>query len=151
MSVNAAAGLVTNLRADVPAGLDFFGDANLTKRLGSMSKAASVYVVGDPISEAVEGGSRAILVNTGTAYPDGSARPTIVYVAAGAIDPVSVPPPAAGGDVDEAITERDKQWRDWLPTVRTTWRFLVPHTPVTSAPKCLASCTPAVPMAPDAP
>jgi hypothetical protein len=114
VSVNAAAGLVTNLRADVPAGLDFFGDANLTKRLGSMSKAASVYVVGDPISETVEGGSRAILVNTGTAYPDGSARPTIVYVAAGAIDPVSVPPPAAGGDVDEAITERDKQWRDWL-------------------------------------
>jgi hypothetical protein len=42
VSVNAAAGLVTNLRADVPAGRDFFGDANLTKRLGSMSKAASV-------------------------------------------------------------------------------------------------------------
>lgn len=113
MSINAANGLVTGLRADVPAGLEFFGDANLSKRLGQMSKAANVVYVGNPIGETVPGGARAILVNTGSAYSDGSVRPTIVYVAADAIDPVSVPPPASG-DVDEAIALRDADWRDWL-------------------------------------
>ena len=115
MSINASAGLVTKLRAEIPGGTGFFGDGNLRKRLGSMSKTAWVVYVGNPISETVEGGSRAILVNTGSAYGDGSVRPTIVYVRADAIDPVSVPPePPASEDVAEAIEIRDSEWREWL-------------------------------------
>jgi hypothetical protein len=112
VAINAAPGLTTGQRADVPAGLDFYGDANLVGRLGSIAKAGSVYVVGAPIGETVEGGSRVILVNTGSAYNDGSTRPTLVYVAAGAIDPYSVPPPAT--DVDEALAQRDEQWRNTI-------------------------------------
>jgi hypothetical protein len=112
MPINSAAGLVTNLRADVPAGLDFYGDPNLAKRLGSMSKAGSVVYVGNPIGESISGGSRAIQVNTGSAYSDDSVRPTIVYVAADSIDPYTVPP--ASTDVDEAIAMRDAEWREWM-------------------------------------
>ena len=113
MAINAAAGMVTGLRADVPAGLDFYRDANLRERLGSMAKSSSVVYVGNPIGETVEGGARAILVNTSSAYNDGSVRPTIVYVAAESIDPVSVPPtPPGDGDVTEAIEIRDSEWRE---------------------------------------
>jgi len=115
VAMNTAEGITSNVRADVPQGLDFFGDANLTKRLGSMSKAATVVFIANPISETVEGGSRAILVNTGTAYNDGSVRPTIVYVAADAVRTYSIPPePPPSDDVNEAIEIRDSEWREWL-------------------------------------
>lgn len=112
--INAYAGLVTDIRADVPAGLDFYGDADLTDRLGSMSKASTLIAVGNPIGELVEGGSRAVLVNTGSAYADGSTRPTIVYVAADAVRTYSVPPSSGSGDDDDAIALRDAEWREWL-------------------------------------
>ena len=115
VAMNTAEGITSNVRADVPAGLDFFGDANLTRRLGSMSKAATVVFIANPISETVEGGSRAILVNTGTAYNDGTVRPTIVYVAADAVRTYSIPPePPPSDDVNEAIEIRDSEWREWL-------------------------------------
>jgi hypothetical protein len=93
MPINAAPNLATDQRADVCKGLEFFADANLEKRLGAMASYATVVVVGAPIGETVAGGSRAILVNTGAPYGgDGSdVRPTIVYVAAGSIDPYTVP------------------------------------------------------------
>ena len=109
MPINNAPGLTTNQRADVPAGLDFFRDANLVTRLGSMSKAATVIVVGAPIGETVEGGSRAIQVNTGSAYSDGTVRPTTVYVAADAIDPYTVPPPST--DANEIRALVNDEWR----------------------------------------
>lgn len=112
MPINAAEGLTSSLRADVPQGLEFYGDPNLTQRLGAMSKAGSVIYVGNPVGETVAGGARAIKVNTGSAYGDGSVRPTIVYVAAAAIDPYTAP--ASPTDVDEAIAERDELWREWL-------------------------------------
>ena len=112
MAINAAAGLRTNLRAVVPQGLEFFEDPELRVRLGAMSAAADVVYVGNPIGELVPGGSRAILVNTGTAYNDGSVRPTIVYVPAASIDPYTVP--TSSDDLAGAIDERDRQWRDWL-------------------------------------
>lgn len=115
MPINSADGLVTGLRADVPAGLDFFADPNLTEWLGSMSSAASVVYVGNPIGETVEGGSRAIQVNTGSAYNDGSTRPTIVYVAADAVDPYSVPPAVPPSTDADAIREaRDAEWEHAL-------------------------------------
>ena len=114
MPINAAEGLVTALRAEVPAGLDFYADPNLSDRLGAMAKTASVVYVGNPVGESVPGGSRAILVNTSHAYSDGSTRPTIVYVAADAIDPVRVPPPDAGPDVDAIVAARDDEWTAWL-------------------------------------
>jgi hypothetical protein len=114
MAINAAADLVTGFRADVPAGLLFYSDANLSDQLGKMSRDASVVYVGQPIGESVEGGARAIMVNTGNAYNDGSVRPTIVYVHADAIDPVKVPPGPDDGDVDAAVAARDEEWRAWL-------------------------------------
>lgn len=113
MAINAAEGLTTAFRADVPAELPWFEDQNLTRRKGAISKAGSVWYVGQPIGEAVEGGARAILVNTANLYGDGSTRPSIVYVAADAIDPYRAPssPPS---EVDEAIAERDELWREWL-------------------------------------
>jgi len=118
MAMNAGAGLTSTVRADVPAGLDFYADANLTRRLGSWAAAdPDAVFIANPISETVPGGSRALLVNTGTAYGDGSVRPTIVYVAADAVRTYSVPPPTSP-DVDaivaEAVAARDALWRDWL-------------------------------------
>lgn len=112
MPINSAAGLVTGLVVDVPEKLEFYADPNLTRRLGAMSKAARIVYVGNPIGETVEGGSRAVQLNTGSAYSDGSVRPTIVYMAAGAIDPISLPAPA--NDIDEAIAQRDEEWRQWF-------------------------------------
>ena len=112
MAINAAAGMRTNLRTAVPEGLAFYADPELRERLGAMSADADVVYVGNPIGELVPGGSRAILVNTGTAYGDGSVRPTIVYVPAASIDPYSIPP--AEDDLAGAIDERDRQWREWL-------------------------------------
>jgi hypothetical protein len=112
MPINASDGLVTNIRANVDAGLVFYADPNLTKRLGDVKRSGSVVYVGNPIGETVAGGSRAILVNTGNAYSDGTTRPTIVYVAADAVDTYTAPP--VSGDVDEAIAERDREWTDWL-------------------------------------
>jgi hypothetical protein len=116
VSVNAAAGLTTGYRADCPEGLEFYGDANLAKRLGAFSRASSVWYVGQPIGETVQGGARAILVTTGSAYNDGSSRPTIVYVPADSIAPYSVPPPPPPGDLDQGAIEaaRDQVWVDWL-------------------------------------
>jgi hypothetical protein len=115
MPINSAEGLASALVADVPQGLDFYRDPNLADRLGSMSKPATVPFIGNPIGETVAGGARAIQVVTATAYGDGSSRPTIVYVAAGAIAPYRKPSvPPADPDVDEAIAERDDEWRAWL-------------------------------------
>ena len=109
MALNAGDGLVSNIRANVAAGLPFYSDANLAHKLGQMSKSGSVVFVGNPIGETVAGGSRAILVNTGNAYSDGSTRPTIVYVAAEAVTTYSSPTYA--GDVDAAVAARDEAWR----------------------------------------
>src|SRR4029077_12294895 len=77
MAINAAEGLTTAFRADVPAGLEWFEDANLARKKGVISKAGAVWYVGQPIGETVDGGSRAILVSTGNLYGDGSTRPSI--------------------------------------------------------------------------
>jgi hypothetical protein len=114
MAINATDSITTGYRADVPAGLDWYQDANLRTRKGSIGKAGSVWYVGQPIGETVEGGSRAILVNTGNLYGDGSTRPSIVYVAAGSIDPYRVPPDGPPEDVEEAIAIRDSEWREWI-------------------------------------
>lgn len=117
VAMNAATGIMSTIRADVPGGLDWFEDANLTKRGGAFSKDSSVYFLGNPIGEAPEGGSRAVLIQTGNLYGDGSVRPSIVYVAAGAVHTYSVPPPVTE-DVDqivaEAVAARDEEWRGWL-------------------------------------
>ena len=113
MAMNAAAGITSTVRADAPAGLDWFEDANLTKRGGSFSKAATVVFLGNPIGEKVEAGSRAVLIQTGNLYSDGSTRPSIVYVAAGAVRTYSIPPtPSTGTDVTEALEIRDAEWRE---------------------------------------
>ena len=91
MAINAASGLVTEWHAAIAAGVAFYADAKLTERLGEMVSDARVVYVGQPIGELGEGGSRAILVNTRTAYDDDTARPTIVYVAADAIVPEQDP------------------------------------------------------------
>jgi hypothetical protein len=109
VAIKAAPNLTTGQRADVEAGVEFYADANLTQREGSFAKLSTVWVVGAPIGETVAGGSRAIQVTTGSVYSDGASYPTIVYVAADAIDPYSVPPPMTQ-DVDQALLERDEQW-----------------------------------------
>ena len=50
-------------------------------------------------------------INTGNLYNDGSVRPSVVYVAAADVRTHSVPPPQ-GGDVEEAIAQRDMEWRE---------------------------------------
>ena len=121
MAISAAGGLKTDYTCKLGEGRDFFADPNLTKRLGEVSKDATVPYVGNAIGETVAGGSRAVQVVTGTAYADGEARPTIVYVPADACwgGPQPVPPdgptpvpPAV--DADAIKAQRDKQWRDWL-------------------------------------
>jgi hypothetical protein len=114
MAINAAEGLTTAFRADVPAGLEWFEDANLARKKGVISKAGAVWYVGQPIGETVDGGSRAILVSTGNLYGDGSTRPSIVYVAAAAIDPYRAPESPGSEDVAEALELRDSEWREWL-------------------------------------
>lgn len=111
MPINAAAGLVTNLRARLPAGTDWYKDANLAKRGGSFSSDADVTFVGSPVGELAVGGSYAVLFNTGTLY-GGEVRPTIAYVAIEDADTYTAEVPAP--DVDEAIAERDLEWREWL-------------------------------------
>src|SRR4029077_20867574 len=114
-AINATDDVTSGFRADVPAGLEWFADAELTKRKGAISKAGSAWYLGQPIGEAVEGGSRAILLSTGQLYGDGSTRPSIVSVPAGSIDPYRVPPaPPPSDDVAEAIELRDSEWREWL-------------------------------------
>jgi hypothetical protein len=110
VAIKAAPNLTTGQRADVPQGLEFFADANLRDRLGAMAKPSTLWVVGAPIGESVAGGSRAVMVTTGSAYGDGGSYPTIVYVAADEIDPYSVPPPMTQ-DVDAALAQRDEEWR----------------------------------------
>lgn len=113
MAINATENVTSGFRADVPAGLDWYADANLTQRKGAISKAGSVWYIGQPIGETVEGGSRAILISTGNLYGDQSQRPSIVYIAAAAIEPyrVSTTPPTPL-DVEEAIALRDSDWRE---------------------------------------
>ena len=116
MAMSAAAGISSTIRADVPAGLDWFQDANLAKRGGSFSQAATVVFIGNPIGEKPAGGSRAVIVNTGNLYGDGSVRPSVVYLAADAVRTYSVPAPA--GNVEEAVAEaiaaNNAEWRAWL-------------------------------------
>jgi hypothetical protein len=116
MAITAASGMTTNYVCRLGQGRDFFADANLTERLGELSKDATAVYIGAAIGETVEGGSRAVLLNTGTPYQDKVARPTIVYVVAdacwgGGPEPV---PPAPPTDVEAALAERDQDWRDWL-------------------------------------
>lgn len=113
MPINAASGLVTTIRARVLAGVDWYKDANLTQRGGSMSSDADVVYVGAPVGETVAGGSYAIQVNTGSIYSDGLVRPTVVYVAAADADTYSVNP-IEQGDVEVALEARDAEWREWL-------------------------------------
>ena len=113
MPIVAAAGLVTNLRARIAQGVDWYEDANLSRRGGSMSANADVVYVGAPVGELVEGGSYAVQVNTAAIYGDGIVRPTIVYVAVVDADTYSVPPPSEV-DRDEIESARDAEWREWL-------------------------------------
>jgi hypothetical protein len=111
MPIAAAAGLVTTIRARVPAGTEWFKDPNLAARGGGFSSEADVVFVGSPVGESVAGGSYAILFNTGALY-GGDVRPTIAYVATGDVDTYSVPAPV--DDLATAIEERDLQWREWI-------------------------------------
>lgn len=110
MPINAARGLISELRAELAEGVEFFADPDLTRRLGAMSGPANVAFIGSPIGETIAGGSYAVQVNTGTAYSDGSVRPTIVYVAIGDVRTYSIPPP---GDTAAAVAARDAEWRAW--------------------------------------
>lgn len=110
MAMSAATGLVSTIRARIPAGADWYEDANLERRGGSFSSAADVYYIGAPISESAQGGSYAVLFNTGV-LTGGEVRPTVAYVAVGDADTYSVPPPGPS-DADEVRLERDEQWED---------------------------------------
>ena len=48
MPINSAAGLITGLRTEVPQGVEFFADPNLTRRLGAMSSNCRRRVRGQP-------------------------------------------------------------------------------------------------------
>jgi hypothetical protein len=113
MPINAAAGLVSTIRARIYAGVDWYEDPNLTRRGGSFSSNADVVYVGAPVGETVAGGSYAVQVNTGAIYSDHVVRPTVVYVAVADADTYSVPPPEPT-DVAEIQAERDATWRDAL-------------------------------------
>jgi hypothetical protein len=115
LPINAAAGLVTTIRARIVKGTDWFEDPNLTRRGGSMSSDADVVYVGAPVGESVPGGSYAVQVNTGSIYSDGVVRPTIIYVATADADTYSVPPPGPSGPSEaEVQAARDAEWREWL-------------------------------------
>jgi hypothetical protein len=113
MPINAAPGLVTGIRARVGKGVDWFKDANLTLRGGSFSSDADIVFVGSPVGETVEGGAYAVQFNTGVIYADSQVRPTVAYIAVADADTYSVPLPGTG-EVDEALDNRDAEWRDWL-------------------------------------
>jgi hypothetical protein len=109
LPINAAAGLVTGIRARISQGVDWFKDANLTQRGGSFSSDADVVFVGSPVSETVEGGSYAVQVQTAAIYADKQVRPTVVYIATADADTYSVPPPTTL-DVAEIEAARDEVW-----------------------------------------
>jgi hypothetical protein len=111
LPINAAAGLTSNVRADIPAATEWFKDPNLTLYGGVFSNAATVVLIGNPIGETVPGGSRAIQINTGNLYSDGSTRPSVVYIAAD-VDTFTVTTDT--GDVEEALAQRDIEWREWM-------------------------------------
>jgi hypothetical protein len=94
MAIDAAPGLTTGYRLDVPKGTTFYADADCTERYGPFESAASVVYVGASIGEAVTGGSRAILRRTAYPYPDGTPRDTVVYVRSSDVPkPYAVPSP----------------------------------------------------------
>ena len=72
----------------VQKGEAFYGDAGLTDQLGAMSTAQKVPYLGPGIG----GSSRAVIVVTGTAYDDGTPRPTQVFVRREAGTPEALPP-----------------------------------------------------------
>jgi len=113
MAINAAAGLVTSLRARIAAGVNWFEDPNLTRRGGSFSSNADVVYVGAPVGESVDGGSYAVLLNTGSIYSDGIVRPTVAYVAIVDADTYSVPPPGPS-DEDEIRAMVNAEWEHAL-------------------------------------
>ena len=113
MPIVAAAGLVSTVRARIAKGVDWYEDANLSRRGGSFSADADVVFVGSPVGELVEGGSYAVQVNTGSIYGDGIVRATVVYVAVADADTYTAVPPS-GADADEIRLERDEQWEDAL-------------------------------------
>lgn len=114
MAIVSAAGLASNLRARIAQGVDWFEDANLTRRGGSMSANADVAYIGAPVGES-GAAAYAVQVNTGAIYSDGQVRATVVYVAAADADTYSVPPPPPpSGDADEIRELRDIEWEDAL-------------------------------------
>jgi len=113
MPIVAAAGLVSTVRARIAKGVDWYEDANLTRRGGSFSADADIWYIGAPVGELVEGGSYAVQVNTGSIYGDGVVRPTIVYVAVADADTYTAVPPS-GADADEVRELRDIEWEDAL-------------------------------------
>lgn len=111
MPMQAAGGLVSTIRARIAAGVDWYKDGNLTQRGGSMSTDADVVYVAAPIGESGLA-AYAVVLNTGNLYADKVVRPSVVYVAAEDADTYTAEVP--GPDVDEAIAERDLEWREWL-------------------------------------
>jgi hypothetical protein len=111
MPMQAAGGLVSTIRARIAAGVDWYEDGNLTRRGGSMSADADVVYVAAPIGE-TGGAAYAVVLNTGNLYGDKVVRPSVVYVAAVDADTYSVPVPAV--DIEEALAERDAEWREWV-------------------------------------
>lgn len=111
LAINAAPHLATGIRAQVRKDVPFYSDPNLVNRLGAMAADSDVPFVGSPIGETVPGGSYAIQVMTGTAYSDGSVRPTVVYVRVADASTYSVPPPS-GGPTDEELLEAKREGYD---------------------------------------
>ena len=105
---------------DVAAGVDFY-EAPGGARLGEMSKAFSgLHVLGVPMDKSEDGlnlGWRAVWVTTGAV--NGVTSDKVVYVQTANITNLRAIPPAPtpeppDGDVEEAVAERDEEWRVWL-------------------------------------
>lgn len=117
MAIASAANLTSSIRAELDAGVSFYADPNLRELLGELVADADVPFIGSPIGETVAGGSYAVQLVTGTAYSDGSTRPTVVYVAVADAHTYSIP---SDGDDQDVRDARDEEWEDAL-THGETW------------------------------
>ena len=114
MAIQAAGGLTTGWRLDLPPETMVYADANLSdpmRRIGATVE--TVVYVGLALAESVAGGSRAVLIRTREPYPDGVIRWTIGYVPTAVGKPYGVTAPVPP-DVAELLRQRDEMWHEWL-------------------------------------
>ena len=115
MAIQVPDSLTSDYVAKVPRGTPFYSDGNLKDKLGEISddhlNDTDMAGTVDYAGRVIGGTARAIIITTGTAYPDKESEPTIVYVAENKVTLIDAPLPS-GGDT----TARDKEWRTWLDT-----------------------------------